>query len=249
MALALQRMVMRATESILPSTFQMRLAWDTYRRANACIALTEWEAQLMRDLFKAPAEKIHVVPNGVEEVFFASGAQQRGKWLVCTATITERKRVLELAEAAVRAQTPVWIIGRPYAENDSYPRIFQDFAAKHGEFVRYEGAVNDRDRLARIYRESRGFVLLSTMESLSISALEAAASRAPLLLSELPWARTVFGTAAQYCPIAGVDETAQRLKSFYETAPGIQMNFPVKSWADVAQQLRGVYERVLSSSR
>ncbi len=60
----------------------------------------------MVDVFGALPEKTHVVPNGVEDVFLNSQPAQRGPWLVCTATITERKRVLELAQAAVRAETP-----------------------------------------------------------------------------------------------------------------------------------------------
>ena len=38
------------------------------------------------------------------------------------------------------------------------------------------------------------------MESLSLSALEAAACGCPVLLSDLPWARTVFGQSALVLP-------------------------------------------------
>ncbi len=58
--------------------------------------------------------------------------------------------------------------------------------------LRYEGAIQDRARLARIYREARGFVLLSAMETRSLSAEEAAACECPLLLSDLPWAHSAF---------------------------------------------------------
>ncbi len=107
------------------------LNWDSYRLADACLALTEWEARLMKELYGAPPDKTHVVPNGVEDVFLNSQPAQRGPWLVCTATITERKRVLELAEAAVRAQTPLWIIGKPYSESDAYAQRFLALARAH----------------------------------------------------------------------------------------------------------------------
>ncbi len=51
---------------------------------------------------------------------------------------------------------------------------------------------NNRSQLAEIYRPVRGFVRLSTKESVSLSALEAEACECPLLLSDLPWARTTF---------------------------------------------------------
>jgi glycosyltransferase involved in cell wall biosynthesis len=59
----------------------------------------------MQYKFDASPEKIFVVPNGVEEVFFQAAAAPRDRWLVCTATITERKRVLELAQAAIAARS------------------------------------------------------------------------------------------------------------------------------------------------
>ena len=102
----------RVLRKILPAAFTARMAWDAYRLADACIANTAWEAHLMHYLFAAPRERVHVVPNGVEEIFLNSAPAARGPWLVCTATITERKRVLELAKAAVAAQTPLWIIGQ-----------------------------------------------------------------------------------------------------------------------------------------
>src|SRR6185369_15243352 len=110
-----------------------------------------------------------------------------------TATITERKEVLKLAEAALSASVPIWIIGKPYSESDPYFQQFLALAKSNQEIVRYEGAISDRNRLARIYREACGFVLLSKWESLSLSALEAAACECPLLLSELPWAKSHFG--------------------------------------------------------
>jgi glycosyltransferase involved in cell wall biosynthesis len=248
--LATQRVVMRTSEVLLPKTFRMRLGWDSYAPADACVALTNWEAHLMQLLFKVSAEKMHVVPNGVEDVFFSSGPQQRGKWLVCTATIADRKRVLELARAAVEAKTPVWIIGRPYNERDAYAREFLTFSAAHADYVRYEGAIADRAALARIYREARGFVLLSTMESLSLSALEAAACNCPLLLSDLPWATSVFGNAARYCPAtASTTATAKSLREFYDAAPRMNTKIQVSTWPDVARQLKGIYEGVLRTSR
>src|SRR6185312_16771329 len=133
--------------------------------------------------------------------------------------ITERKRVLELAQAAALAKTPVWILGKPYAESDPYARRFLAFARQNPQTVRYEGAISDRTQLARIYREARGFVLLSTMETLSLSSSEAAACECPLLLSDLPWARTTYKEHALYCPITSISRTAACLRQFYDLAP------------------------------
>jgi glycosyltransferase involved in cell wall biosynthesis len=246
--LRLQKTISRTVERLAPRRFTSAFNWDSYRLADACIALTPWEAHLMNYLFDAPNERIHVVPNGVEQVFLDPQKAARGRWLVCTATITGRKRVFELAQAAVRAQTPVWIIGKAYAESDSYAQKFFALAKQQPQIIRYEGAISDRVRLAQIYREARGFVLLSDMESLSLSALEAAACGCPLLLSDLPWARSTFGQHATYCPISSPEREAEFLKKFYDAAPSLNPPPKPATWDEVALQLRAVYERVLGIS-
>jgi glycosyltransferase involved in cell wall biosynthesis len=245
-----QKAAMQLARKLLPSTYLNRLAWDSYKLADACIANTTWEAGIMERMFDAPPAQIHVVPNGVEEVFLNSTPRQRDKWLVCTATITERKRVSELAAAAVEAQTPLWIVGRPYSESDPYFRKFSDLFRANSQIIRYEGAIEDRARMAQVYLEARGFVLLSTMETLSLSSFEAAACRCPLLLSDLPWARSVFNESASYCPIARPAKTTARfLRKFYDEAETLPPPPPPKSWIEVARLFKAVYESVLLPAR
>jgi len=246
--LALQRGLVRVLRKILPGMFTARLAWDSYRLADACVAITPWEAHLMTDLFGAPRERTHVVPNGVDDVFLAPTQALRGQWLVCAATITGRKRVLELAEAAVKARTPLWLVGKAYADTDSYAQRTFALVRQYPQILRHEGAIEDRARMAQIYREARGFVLLSRMETRSLSAEEAAACECPLLLADLPWARSVFGDAARYCPITpSTGRTAAALRDFYDAAPSLPPPPKPISWAQAARQLKSVYEGLLGS--
>jgi glycosyltransferase involved in cell wall biosynthesis len=245
--LKLQKTIRQIMGLASPQLCRNLFTWDSYRLADACVALTEWEAFLMKELYGAPPERTHIVPNGVEEVFLNSQPAKRGPWLVCTATITERKRVVELAEAAVRASTPLWVIGKPYSESDACMQRFVALAKAHPTVLRYEGPIEDRARLAQVYREARGFVLLSAMESLSLSALEAAACECPLLLSRLPWATTVFRESACYCPVGLLPaRTAGFVRQFYDAAPGLKPPPRPLSWLEVAGQLKRLYETLLS---
>jgi glycosyltransferase involved in cell wall biosynthesis len=246
-----QKGLIRLAQTLMPSGFTAKLSWDAYRLADACVANTTWEGSLMSDMFGAPPDRVHCVPNGVEKVFLEpiTPPAERGKWLVSTATITERKRVLELAQAAVAAQTPLWVLGRPYAEDDPYAVRFLAFTRQKPTLIRYEGSVADRGELASIYRQARGFVLLSTMETLSLSSFEAAACGCPLLLSQLPWAWSAFEKEAHYCPItSSTSTTAQHLKQFYENAPRLSPPTRPKPWADIARQFMAIYETVLRKS-
>lgn len=233
---------------LLGNRFDRRFSWDSYKLADAILALTPWEQRLLTELYDAPPEKVIVVPNGVEKEFFEQPPAPGGRedFLVCTATIAERKRVVELAEAAVAANVPVWIVGKPYSEIDAYYRRFLALHKKHPGLVRYEGPVSSRAELAGIYQRARGFVLLSTMESLSLSALEAAACGCPLLLSDLPWARCTFDDKASYCPITvPASQASRHLEAFHRLAPALPVPPRPKTWREVAEQIKAIYERIL----
>jgi glycosyltransferase involved in cell wall biosynthesis len=245
-----QRWVSRFLKMTMPGLATRAFDWESYRLADACVALTAHEARLMTYQFEAPPEKVHVIPNGVEDVFLQSSPMTRGQWLVCTTTITERKRLLELAEAAVEAQTPLRVVGKAYAETDPYAARFVEFAGRHPGVIRFDGPIRDRAALAEVYRQARGFVLVSAMESLSLSALEAAACGCPLLLSDLPWAKTVFGNSVSYCPVTpNRSRTAAALRRFYEAAPKLTPPAKPMSWVEVAHQLKSLYDSLLKTSR
>ena len=245
----LLQMALRAARPVAPRRLRDLFGWDSFRLLDAIIALTPYEAFLLMRIHDAPPSRVHVIPNGVEDLFLNSQPAPRGRWLVCTATITELKGVLRLAQMAVQAGTPIWFIGRPYSDADDYARRFLEYARQTPEVVRYEGPIADREQLARIYREARGFVLLSKWESLSLSALEAAACQCPLLLSDLPWAREAFRDRATYCsPDESLAASAARLRRFYDAAPALDPPAKPMSWLEVGRQIKRVYETVCGSS-
>lgn len=248
--LKLQGIVERTLRKTVPSMLLANFCWDAYQKADACLVNTEWEAEIVRMLFAPPEDRLHVIPNGVEDVFFTSSRDlaKRGDELVCTATITERKRVLETAEAAVLARTPIRILGKPYSHDDPYSLKFMKFAANHADIIHYGGAISERAEIARIYKSSRGFVLLSTKETLSLSAGEASAAGCPLLLSDLPWAHSAFGNHATYCPISTRESTAVALRHFYDNAPKLPCPLRPPTWKDIGQSLLNIYTSITRSN-
>ena len=215
-------------------------------RADAAVASTEWEARLMREIFGVASERVHVISDAVEDVYLNSQPLERGPWLVSAGRIHGVKRMVELAEAALVAKTPLWVIGRPHGQGDAYSERFMKLAREHPGEIRYEGFV-PQERLLQAYREARGFVLLSQYETMSLAALEAAACECPLLLTDQPWARTTRGDRATYCPPgASLSVTARILRKFYDSAPNLPRPPRPASWSEVAGQLKGIYESLLA---
>ena len=224
-----------------------RVGWGgILERTDAVLASTEWEAKLMREIFGVAPGKVHVVGEAVQDIYLNAQPRQRGPWLVSTGTIRAIKRPVELAEAALLAKTPLWVIGRPHGQGDAYSERFMKLAREHPDEIRYEGFLS-QERLVQAYCEARGFVLLSQYETMSIAALEAAACECPLLLNDMPWSRTTWGDQASYCPPrASTSATAQILRNFYDSAPNLPRPPRPISRADMARQWKTIYQSLLA---
>ena len=243
----IQKGIICMAQLTMPKEFTIRMGWASYQTAARVIALTPWEKHLMLELFGAHPDKVAVVPNGVERLFFQRGARKKRKnHLIATMTITEVKRPIELVRAAVLAKTKIRIFGLPYQRDGAYFRRFLDEVRQARPWVDYLGGIADRRRLAAEYRQAAGFVLLSSWESQSLSALEAAACGCPLLLSDLPWARSSFGDRASYVPLASSEVTAGFLRRFMEGIENAPKAEKVLSWEEVATCLIQVYREAMT---
>lgn len=143
----IQKWLIRGARCALPQEFTTRMGWESYQLASRVIALTAWEKRLMEEQFAAPAGKVVVIPNGVEEVFLEKPFESpREPHLITTMTITERKRSVELVEAVRLAQIKIRIFGAPYHSDDPYHQKFLAAAKRAGPLVDYVGGVTDREK-------------------------------------------------------------------------------------------------------
>lgn len=237
------RWLMRLFARALPGQFLSAFRWRTYQLADACVAFTSWDANLMSSLFRAPADRVHVIAPGLEDAFFAVPEVARNGWLVCAGPPTSR--TVELADAAVLARTPLWVIGQELEEgNPSLDSLFK-LAAAHPHFLQFLGPIADVSTRARIYRSARGCVLHSSFDRFTSAPWEAAAAGCPLLLSDLPWARSAFPDRASYFPSRGTPASlAAHLRAFYEQAPVLPVPRPLSS-RELAEKLIEIYQGLL----
>jgi len=252
--LRMQGLVNRFFAKVLPSSFRLPLRWDSYQLADAVIASTEWEGWIMKTLFNVPSNRLHIVPTGVHDDFFPKNHAFRvpadktcvsfllpdeKPLLVTLATITERKRVVEMAKGAIAADVRLIVIGKPYSLNDPYYKKFLQIVEHSNGLVLYEPDLTTPAEITPIFRKANGFILLSTMETQSTAALAASASNCPLLLSDLPWARCTFGNKATYVTHFGPDAITAAIQRFISQ---MAVSPPaVSSWRDVASQLTHIY--------
>jgi len=246
--LRLQAAANRVLRRLLPANYRLPLRWDSYHTADSIIAITNWEAWIMSELFGAPHLRVRVVPNAIDDVFFRREPGSRGHYLICVATITERKRVLELAQAATMAKTPLKVVGKPYSKGDPYFLKFVESVESSQGIIEYLGPIHNPEQLVPYLHAARGFVLPSTMETQSLAALEAAASGLPLLLSDLPWAHATFSSKATYIPLCSGGLFADHLRRFFDLAHGLPLPPKPPTWQQVAGTLVRIYDSLLKDS-
>lgn len=231
------------------SAIKHQLSWQTYLNATHNIVGLQAEERVLRNVYGVRSDAISVVPLGLSENFLRAGKGKRTEsHLICTGTITYRKGSLEIAELAKAAQVPILFVGKPYSPDDPYWLQFEKLI--DGKWVKYQTHVESDQDMIGLLQAARGFVLKSQHENWCLSAHEAAACGLPVLLPDQKWSRERFGDAAHYFSHSGQKADIEILRNFYESCPVLAApEIKLHSWVDVGQQLKTIYEKLLSTSR
>jgi glycosyltransferase involved in cell wall biosynthesis len=138
--------------------------------ARRIIAVSEFTRRELVELLRVPADKIRVVPNGVDEEFTREGPAAEGDYVLTVGTLEPRKNLPRLVEAARRSQVELRVVGA---------RGWGDVEVG-GNGVRWLGEVSDAE-LARLYRGALCVAYPSLYEGFGIPVLEAMACGAPVV--------------------------------------------------------------------
>jgi glycosyltransferase involved in cell wall biosynthesis len=205
-------------------------------RAAAAVALTRYEAELLRRLCGRRAPAIAVVGNGVDPVRVVDPPPGLpDPFVLLLGSVSARKRQHATVEALAGGPPPVVIGGfeGPEADRTAFA------AAVERDGGTWLGEVHDEAEVRAVVRAASALVHLSTAEGQSLAVLEALAEGTPVAAAPLPANREL---AERYPGWVGIVEherdlpaVLDRLRDAPATAPAVD------SWDDVAAQLAGVY--------
>src|SRR6184192_293699 len=150
--------------------YSPRVVPRVLRAARRVIAVSEFTRCELVELLGVPEDRIHVVPNAVEDEFTQDGPAEHGEYVLAVGTLEPRKNLDRLVEAARRVHTELRIVGA---------RGWGGIEVA-GNGVRWLGEVSDAE-LARLYRGAACVAYPSLYEGFGIPVLEAMACGVPVV--------------------------------------------------------------------
>jgi glycosyltransferase involved in cell wall biosynthesis len=153
-------------------TYSPRVVPRVLAAARRIIAVSEFTRQELIELLSIPEQKIHVVPNGVEDTFTADGPAADGDYVLAVGTLEPRKNLPRLIEAARRNHVELRVVG---ARGWGGVEVA-------GNGVRWLGEIDDA-HLAQLYRGALCVAYPSLYEGFGIPVLEAMACGVPVVTS------------------------------------------------------------------
>jgi glycosyltransferase involved in cell wall biosynthesis len=172
------------------------------RAADAIVSVSEFSRAETIELAGVPAERIRVIPHGVDSAFTPDGPRAAGDYVLAVGTLEPRKNLARAVEAARAAGVALRVVG-----------------ARGWGGVEVDGWVGEIPdaELAALYRGARCVLYPSLYEGFGLPVLEAMACGTPVVTSVATAMEEVAGGAAilvdplDVAAIAqGIHEAAER---------------------------------------
>lgn len=207
------------TVVLYPETHRLKVRWSqlpflgrSLARARRIVAVSEATARDLRFHFPDTAERIRVVPEGVDPVFRPASEPEREAireelgapdgYLLYVGTLEPRKNVETLLSAWERLHDdredapPLLLAGGEGWHNRALRRRLTELEP-HG--VRHLGRV-EPERLVRLFQGAKAFVYPSLYEGFGLPPLEAMACGVPVVASTASSLPEVVGDAGLLVP-------------------------------------------------
>ena len=180
------------------------------RGADRVCAVSASEKERMARLGYAAAERIDVVPHGVDDVFTGDASSHdesarilsalgiTSPYVLYVGRLTAGKNVSSIIRAMQHVETEpltLVVVGESDGTDVDLPQLARQLGAE--QRVHFTGAIYD-DRLASLYSRASVFCFPTWDESFGLPPLEAMGCGTPCIVSDLPVLREVYGDAAVY---------------------------------------------------
>jgi glycosyltransferase involved in cell wall biosynthesis len=221
--------------------------------SSAILPNTESESSLIANGMHLPVQKIHVIPNGVDERFEHGDPQLfknkygLDKFILSVGHIgPARKNIHRLIQALETIDHPAVLIGR--ITDGRAGEECRVAANRNKNILIIPGLPNDSELLSSAYAACDTFVLPSLFETPGIAALEAGLAGAKIVITPMGGTKEYFGSMAEYVDPASVEAIRDGIINSLQKNRTADLMHHIKKeflWQMVAQKTYAVYTRTL----
>ncbi|AYV21220.1 glycosyltransferase [Vibrio mediterranei] len=226
--------------------------WPLMNLADRIIVNSWQEAYSLAEVYGMPIDKFRVVYNGVENGYFepivdssfldAFGLKKNG-YLLNVANIEPRKNQLKFIESMLKAETDLKLAIVGHVRDESYAQKVFDVG---GSKVVHVGALEYGSTVLKsAFTNSRAFVMPSTLETPSIAALEASASRIPVLITKEGSTTEYFDKSAIFVDPNSIESMVHGIKNLLSEEHPLEPLSHRFSWSNVVNDLYEHYLELL----
>lgn len=184
----------------------------TLKKTKSIITVSETSKQKICAAFRIDAQKVHVVHNAFEPKARDNGRCEKKPRLLCVGCNWKHKNIHELLQNhalwAERYELDV------VAADTKYVRSLKEMAQNYGisSRVHFHSDVSD-SQLESMYRSAKALVYPSIDEGFGIPPLEAMSFGTPVIASNIPVFREIFGDAPIFIEIGDNQSWAGAFKT------------------------------------
>lgn len=229
-------------------------------QSNAIIAVSSFTADLIHQLFPIPFEKVIVIYEAPDPVFYSEGkVEEMGEFIdepyfLAFASWRYHKGldVLLKGFSIARVRAKLVLVGNEPLPGEVNKGLMKSVRRlKREKRLIFTGRVED-EKLVALYRNALAFIHPSREEGFGLPPLEAMAAGAPVVSADIPVSREILAEAAIYYPVENYQELSFVLekmeKDFVlkkEYASRSKERARLFSWERASRETFEIYQKAL----
>lgn len=227
---------------------------DVLESATLLFPNSRKEAVYLERHFSVPAEKMFVVPNGVDAgiegadpELFRAQTGIREPFVLCSGRIEPRKNQKRFIQAVNRLGLRAVVLGNAVKGYEAYEADCRRIAQKNVSFL--PAYPSESGTLYSAYAASRVVTLPAYVETPGLVGLEAGLIGKPLSVTTGGPTDEYFGEHVDYLRPSSVTSIAESVQRAWERKPGEELRNRIKQnylWEHVAAKVKEGYEKVSS---
>ncbi|HEY1755155.1 MAG TPA: glycosyltransferase family 1 protein [Bryobacteraceae bacterium] len=168
------------------------MLWASAHRSRRLVAVSEATRADLLNFYSLPADRVTVIPHGVNPQFFTLDRSHIEPYLLCVSTLHPHKNIERLVRVYASKPRPHKLVlaGLRGFQTSAIEALIEELGV--GGRVSIPGWL-PREELIRLYERAHAFVYPSLFEGFGIPVLEAMAAGIPTACSDIPALREVAG--------------------------------------------------------